>query len=677
MTNPLLDDWNTPFELPPFDLITDEDFAPAFAAAMDTARANVQAVADVTEPPTFANTIEALERADEPLSRVLSVFYNMAGADSNPKREALQREFSPKLSAYASEITNNTRLFQRIDGLWSRRDDLDLDDEQKRVLMLTRRGFVRAGAELTGAAADRLTAVKSRLAVLGTQFTQNLLADERSWFMEISGADLDGLPEFLLAAAGSAASDKGIDGYIITTSRSLITPFLQYSPHRHLRKKAYQAMVARGANGGDTDNRAIAAETLALRQERAQLLGYDTFADFKLATEMAKTPDAVRDLLMQVWTPAKATAEQDAQVLAEMMHQHGINGALEPWDWHFYAEKRRKAEHDLDEAELKPYLQLERMIQAAFNCATRLFGLEFKPLDVSLYHPDARAWDVTRDGHHMAVFVGDYFARGSKRSGAWCAAMRSQQKLAGDIRPVVVNVCNFAKPSDGAPALLSYDDARTLFHEFGHALHQMLSDVTYESISGTSVARDFVELPSQLYEHWLAVPAVLAEFATHAETGEPIPDDMLKRLLAAQTYGMGFATVEYVASAIVDLSFHDGPAPSDPMAKQAQVLAEIGMPDAIAMRHATPHFAHVFAGDGYSSGYYSYMWSEVMDADAFQAFQEAGDAFDPELAAGLEKFILSTGGSQDPKDLYKAFRGRMPTVDALLKGRGLVVALRN
>jgi peptidyl-dipeptidase Dcp len=426
--------------------------------------------------------------------------------------------------------------------------------------------------------------------------------------------------------------------------------------------------VARGANGGDTDNRAIAAEILTLREERARLLGYDTFAAYKLETEMAKTPEAVRDLLMAVWDPARAQAEADADVLTKMMQADGINGPLQAWDWRYYSEKRRKAEHDLDEAELKPYFQLDRMIEASFACANRLFGLEFTPLDIPLYHPDCRAWEVTRGGAHVAVFIGDYFARGSKRSGAWCSAMRSQTKFPETQAPVVINVCNFAK---GDPALLSFDDARTLFHEFGHALHQMLSDVTYESISGTSVARDFVELPSQLYEHWLTVPQVLAEFATHAETGAPMPRDMLDRLLAAETYDMGFQTVEYVASALVDLAFHDGAAPADPMVRQAEVLAGLGMPAAIGMRHATPHFAHVFSGDGYSSGYYSYMWSEVMDADAFAAFQEAGDAFDADRAKALEANILSTGGSREADDLYVAFRGRLPGVEALLKGRGL------
>ena len=671
MTNPLLTPWDTPHALPPFDAIKDADFAPAVEAALSEARGNIAAIADNPDAPTFDNTVAALELAEATLGRVLGVFYGVAGADSNPAREALQRDFSPLLSAFGSEVTANAALFARIEDLWTRRDDLDLSEEQARVLMLSRRGFVRQGAQLTGAAADRLRDVKSRLAVLGTQFTQNLLADERDWFMPLAEEDLVGLPDFVIDAARAAGEAGDHGGPVVTLSRSLIVPFLQFSPRRDLRQRAYAAWTARGMNGGATDNRALAAETLALRSERAKLLGYDSFADYKLETEMAGTPGAVRDLLMQVWAPAKASAEADAEKLTALLHADGIAGPLEPWDWRYYSEKRRQAEHDLDEAALKPYLQLDRMIEASFACATRLFELQFEPFDGPVYHPDVRLWNVTRDGKHIAVFVGDYFARASKRSGAWCMAMRSQQKLAGDVQPIVVNVCNFAKPAAGKPALLSYDDARTLFHEFGHALHQMLSDVTYESISGTSVARDFVELPSQLYEHWLEVPAVLSEFAVHAETGAPMPQDMLDRMLNAATYDMGFQTVEYIASALVDLEFHAGPPPADPMQRQAEILGDLGLPHAIGMRHATPHFAHVFAGDGYSSGYYSYMWSEVMDADAFAAFEEAGDPFDPALAQRLEQTVLSSGGSVDAAALYQQFRGRMPGVEALLKGRGL------
>ncbi|APX23266.1 MAG: peptidase M3 [Rhodobacteraceae bacterium] len=671
MTNPLLADWDTPFRIAPFDRISDEDFAPAFEVALKEHLDEIEAIAANPEPPTFTNTIEAMEGAGEQLDKVLSTFFSVAGADSNETRQALQREFSPKLAAHSSAIYANEPLFARIAALWEKRDTLGLSDEEARVLYLTHRGFVRAGAALRGAEADRMKEVKSRLAVLGTQFTQNLLKDESAWFMPLAEDDLEGLPGFVVDSARASGEALGQDGPVVTLSRSLITPFLQFSPRRDLREKAFRAWAARGANGGETDNREIAAEVLALREERAGLLGYADFAHFKLEPEMAGTPDRVRDLLMQVWEPARAQALRDAEEMQEMLRADGVNDSLQPWDWRYYAEKRRKKLHDLDETELKPYLQLDRMIEAAFTCANRLFGLEFAPLDVPLYHPDCRAWEVTRDGKHLAVFIGDYFARSSKRSGAWCSAMRSQAKRPEVETPIVVNVCNFAKPSAGKPALLSYDDARTLFHEFGHALHQILSDVEFGSVSGTSVARDFVELPSQLYEHWLEVPRVLEEFATHADTGAPMPKALLDKVLAAATFDMGFQTVEYVASAMVDLEFHSGKAPADPMARQSEILGGMGMPEAITMRHATPHFAHVFAGDGYSSGYYSYMWSEVMDADAFAAFEEAGDAFDPETARKLEAFILSKGGSREAEDLYTSFRGRMPGVEALLKGRGL------
>ena len=669
--NPLLTDWTTPYGLPPFDAITDDDFGPAVEATLETSRNAVRAIADSAEPATFQNTIAALELADRDLSRVLSAFYSLAGADSNEVRQALERELAPKLSAYGSEITSNTALFARIDDLWQRRDSLGLSPEEERVLYLTHRGFVRAGARLEGAEAERMKEVKSRLATLGTQFSQNVLADEREWAMPLAEGDLEGLPDFVVATARAAGEEKGAGGPVVTLSRSLIVPFLQFSPRRDLRQKAYEAWTARGANGGASDNRAIAAETLKLREERARLLGFDSFADWKLETEMARSPAAVRDLLMRVWEPAREAALRDAAVLERMLEADGHPGPLEPWDWRYYAEKRRAAEHDLGEAALKPFLQLDRMIEAAFAVASRLFRLEFREVDGPRYHPDVRLWDVTRDGAHVALFIGDFFARPSKRSGAWCSAMRSQSRLDGDVRPLVINVCNFAKAESG-PTLLSWDDARTLFHEFGHALHQMLSNVTFESISGTSVARDFVELPSQLYEHWLEVPEVLRDFAVHAETGEPMPEALRDRLLRASTFDMGFQTVEYVSSALVDLAFHDGPAPADPMQRQAEVLEEIGMPRAIRMRHATPHFQHVFSGDGYSAGYYSYMWSEVMDADAFAAFQERGNPFDPELARSLEANVLSVGGSRDEGDSYLAFRGRMPGVEALLKGRGLL-----
>lgn len=669
MSNPLLSDWTGAFGLAPFAEISDADFAPAFETALAEDLAETLAIANNPQIPSFANTIEALAATGKALHQVLSVFYTLSGADSNAAREALMREFSPKLSAHSSKIYANKALFGRIDRLWNSRTELDLSEEQQRVLMLTHRNFIRAGAALSGTAQLRMKEIKSRLAVIGTEFSQNLLHDERSWHLELGPEDLNGLPEFLIDAAKAAGVERGVEAPIVTLSRSIIVPFLQFSAQRDLRKKAYQAWAARGAHAGAHDNRSLALEMLVLRQEMAELLGYPDFASFKLETEMAKTPENVLKLLKDVWQPAKARAEQDAGVLQEMMRAEGVNGDLEKWDWRYYAEKRRAAEFDLDEAQLKPYFQLDQMIAAAFDCANRLFGLSFEEVKLPLYHSDCRAWEVRRDGAHVALFIGDYFARGSKRSGAWCSAMRAQAKFPKAQAPIVINVCNFAK-SD--PALLSYDDARTLFHEFGHALHQMLSNVIYEMISGTSVPRDFVELPSQLYEHWLDVPEVLAKFATHAETGAAMPQDLLEKVLAAATYDMGFQTVEYVASAMVDLFYHTGDIPTDIMRWQADILDRIDMPKAIGMRHATPQFAHVFSGGYYASAYYSYMWSEVMDADAFAAFEEKGDPFDQSLAQSLEENILAAGGSKDPELLYQAYRGRLPGVQALLQGRGLV-----
>jgi peptidyl-dipeptidase Dcp len=667
--NPLLAPWDTPFALPPFAQVTDDHFAPAFEAALAEARAAVAAIAADPAAPTFANTIAALEMSETALDRVSGLFYPLASADATPAREALMRELAPKLSAYRSEIIANPALFARIETLWAARDSLDLTPEQARVLMLYRRMFLRAGAALTGQAAQRMAEIKARLAVLGTAFGQNLLAEERDWRMPLAEANLAGLPDFAVQALRAAGAERGLDGPVLTLNRSHIVPFLQYSPRRDLRRTAYEAWVARGANGNDRDNRAIAAETLALRHERAQLLGYPDYATYKLETEMARSPAAVRDLLMRVWSPARRRAQADAEAMAAMLAGDGINGPLEPWDWRYYAEKRRRALHDLDEAALKPFLSLPAMRAAAFDCAGRLFGLAFRPLDVPLYHPDVRAWEVTRDGRHLAVFIADDFARPSKRSGAWCTTMRDQKRLGGEVRPIVVNVCNFA---GGDPALLSWDDARTLFHEFGHALHAMLSDVTHGFVAGTAVARDFVELPSQLYEHWLSVPQVLAEHARHWQTGTAMPEDLRDRLLAAATWDQGFATVEFTASALVDLAFHEGTPPADPMAAQAAVLETLGMPPAIRMRHATPHFAHVFSGEGYAAGYYSYLWSEVMDADAFAAFTETGDPFDPETARRLAAHVLSAGNTDEPDALYTRFRGKMPGVEAMLAGRGLL-----
>ena len=672
--NPELIRWTGPEGLPRFDQIADEDFAPAFDRELAAAEAAMEAISANPDAPSFANTIAALETAEDGLNRMLSIFYTLANVDSNPAREALQRDFAPRLAAYNSKTGMDPRLYARVKAVAATADSLPAED--RRITDLALRGLTRSGAGLDDAARDRMAEIRARMAVLTTQFSQNVLADERDYVLAIPDDRLEGLPDWLLRSMRAAAKARGMDGQVVTLSRSLIVPFLEYASDRTLREVAFRAWTARGtgqgAGGAATDNLPLVREILALRNERARLLGYADFAAFKLEPEMAGTADRVADLLGRVWEPARARAASDAAKLTAMLHEDGVNGALEPWDWRLYAERLRRREHDFDADQVKPYLTLDAMLGAMMDVAHRLFRLEFQPFDAPLWSPDARAWRITRDGQLMAIFVGDYFARPSKRSGAWCSSLQVQHKIGAGQRPIVVNVCNFTPPEGpGAPAFLSWDDARTLFHEFGHATHHILSDVTWPSISGTAVAQDFVELPSQLYEHWLEQPAVLDAHARHHQTGEPLPSDLRDRLLAAGKADAGFSTTEYLESALVDLAFHRGNPPADPMAAQACVLTGLDAPTAIPMRHATPHFSHVFSGDSYASGYYSYMWSEVMDADAFAAFQETGDIFDSATAKRLEETILSRGGSAPADQLWLAFRDRMPGVDALLRGRGL------
>ncbi|UES41584.1 peptidase M3 [Roseibium aggregatum] len=674
--NPLLSDWTTPFDLPPFETIAPEHFEEAFDAAMAEAKADTDRIADQEVAPTFENTIVALETSGKTLTKVARTFFNLTGAHTNEALQKIERDVAPKLAKHSSEMLLNSKLYGRIAALWEQRDSLDLNSEDARVLERYQKMFQRAGAGLDDAGKARMADISQKLATLGTSFSQNVLKDESDYQLVLeTEEDRAGLPDFLLTSAAEAANERGLDGkHVITLSRSSIEPFLQFSTNRRLREEAFKAWSARGENGGQTDNRAIISETLKLRDEKARMLGFKNFAEFKLDDTMAKTPDNVRGLLVKVWEPAVAQAREEEAKLADMARTAGENHSIEAWDWRFYSEKVRKAEHDLDETELKPYLQLENIIQAAFDTATRLFGLTFKELkDMPVYHPDVRVFEVLgKDGNHVGLFLGDYFARSSKRSGAWMSAFRSQHRLEGDVTPIIVNVMNFSKGAKGEATLLTFDDARTLFHEFGHGLHGLLSNVTYPMISGTSVSRDFVELPSQLYEHWLSQPEVLSKYAVHYKTGEPMPEALLDKLLAAANFNQGFATVEYTASALIDLELHqlEDPADLDVAAFEKEELGKIGMPQAITMRHRIPHFQHVFSGDGYAAGYYSYMWSEVMDADAFEAFEEKGNVFDPETAGKLLTYIYSAGGRQDPEAAYLAFRGRAPRIDALLEKRG-------
>jgi peptidyl-dipeptidase Dcp len=680
--NPALVKWNGHQGLPRFDQVQDEDFAPAFDAALASHDAEIDGIANNPDEPSFANTVVALETAGNELSRVSALFWNKAGAHTNDVIQALEREIAPKMSRHYSKIGMNAALFGRIDALWERRKELGLTVEEERVLERHWKGFVRSGAKLAKPDQERLAEINEKLAGLGARFGQNVLGDEKEWSLVLTDAnDLEGLPPFLCDAMAAAARERGVEeGYAVTLSRSIIEPFLTFSSRRDLREQAFRAWVARGANGGERDNIGIVREVLALRSEKAKLLGYENFAAYKLDDTMAKTAEAVNTLLHQVWQKARAKAKEEEASLGGLIAEEGKNHEVMPWDWRFYAEKLRERTFDFSESELKPYLQLDKIIEACFEVAGRLFGVTAEEVKgISAYHPDVRVFEIRdKDGSLKALFLGDYFARASKRSGAWMSSFQSQHKLplkdgrTGEL-PIIYNVCNFAKPAEGKPALLSLDDARTLFHEFGHALHGMLSDVTYPSVSGTGVARDFVELPSQLYEHWLTVPEILEEYAVHYETGQPMPKPLLEKVLAARTFDAGFATVEFTSSALVDMAFHTRDGVEDPMAVQNEVLAEIGMPASIVMRHATPHFQHVFSGDGYSAGYYSYMWSEVLDADAFAAFEEAGNPFDPVMARKLKNNIYSVGGSVDPEETYKAFRGNVPDPAAMLRKKGLAM----
>jgi peptidyl-dipeptidase Dcp len=670
--------WATPDGVPPFGAIGPEQFRPAYARALAEHTAEVAAIAGNPEPPTFDNTIAAMERSGRALDRVGNVFHLLAGAHTNEALLEIEREVAPQLARHWNAINTNAALFTRIDTLMQDAEKLDLTAEQKRVIERYHTGFRRAGAALDAPAKKRLAEIIERLAAVGTSFSQNVLADEQSFTLRLTESELTGLPDFMREAMKAEARERGLDGYVVTLSRSSVEPFLQFSGRRDLREKIFRGFVMRGDNGGATDNKANIAEMVRLRAERAKLLGYEDFAHYRLDDAMAKTPAAARNLLETVWAPARARALADRDAMQQLIAEDGGNFRLEAWDWRYYAEKLRHKLCDFDEGGIKPYLNLDSLIEATFYTAQRLFGLSFTPRpDVPAWHPDVRVWEVKdSNGKHVGLFFGDYFARTSKRSGAWMTSIRDQEKLSGDIRPLIVNVCNFTKAPGGEPTLLSFEDARTLFHEFGHALHGLLSEVTYPSISGTSVATDFVELPSQLYEHWLEQPDVLRRFARHYQTGEAMPEDLLQRLIAARNFNKGFGTVEYIASAIVDLDFHslasdgDVKAAADVDTFEADALEHIAMPQEIVMRHRSPHFAHIFSGGGYASAYYSYMWSEVLDADAFAAFEETGDIFDAATAKRLHDTIYAAGGSQDPADAYKAFRGRLPSADALLRKRG-------
>ncbi|MFO1413232.1 MAG: M3 family metallopeptidase [Burkholderiales bacterium] len=675
--NPLLASWTAPFGLPPFGQVTPDHFGPAFDAALAQFAAEVDALRAQGEPPTFDNTIAQLDRTGRTLGRVTSLFFNLAANCSSPPLQAVEREIVPRLAAASTALMLDEKIFARVDALYQARDTLALAPEARQLLERVWLDFTFAGAALPPAARARVGEIKTRLATLYTSFRQNLLAEEDAWQLVLrTEAELAGLPPDVRDAARAAAVHAGLpDAWVITLSRSLVVPFLSYSDRRDLRERAFKASTTRGGNAGAHDNRPVIREILALRHELAQLQGHANFARFALVDRMAGSPEAVADLLARVWEPAKRRAAEERDQLQAFAHAHGDAITLEPWDWRYYAEKVRAERYHVDLAALKPYFPLDRMVEAMFDCAGRLFGIRFLPRpDLPVYHPDVRVYEVrNRDDKPIGIFLADNFARPGKRSGAWMSAYRWQSRLDGEVLPIIANHNNFAQAPAGEPTLLSPDDVRTLFHEFGHGLHGLLSQVTYERLSGTRVLRDFVEMPSQIFEHWAVEPSVLREHARHYRTGEPIPEALLAQFRAAELFNQGFETVEYAACVLVDMALHAHPDPAalDLDAFETEELARLAMPSEIVMRHRLPHFGHLFGGEGYAAGYYVYMWAEVLDADGFSAFAEAGDPFHPELAARLHEHVYAAGATRDPREAFRAFRGRDPRVEPMLAGRGL------
>jgi peptidyl-dipeptidase Dcp len=675
MTNPLLQTWQTPFGMPPFEAIQATHFETAFEIALAQHQAEIAAISQNPDPATFDNTLLALEASGDLLNQTSNVFFNLSASHSSPDIQRIERDIAPKLAAHGAALYLNAALFERIETLESKKHQLQLDAESIRLLERYHLDFVRAGARLKDQDRQTFAQNAEELASCFTRFSQNVLADESSFCLTLSTEEeLKGLPEFVRQAAQKLAHDRGLtqaNAHAFTLSRSSITPFMTFSERRDLRQKMWQAWCQRGEHEGPHHNEPVMKEILKLRLAQAQMLGYKDFSEYALADTMAGSAQQARELLTRVWEPARLKAIEESEDLKKLS---GLND-LQAWDWHFWTERVRKEKFDLNEAEIKPYLQLHKMMEAMFYVANRLFGVHFKQVhDIAKYHETVTGWEVTNaQGQHVGLFLSDNFARSTKRSGAWMSTYRDPMQLQTSVRPIVVNNNNFSQGPEGQATLLSLDDARTLFHEFGHGLHGLLSQVRYPRLSGTSVLRDFVEFPSQVYENWLMQPQILKQFALHAETGQPMPDPLIEKILAAQTFNQGFSTVEYVSSALVDLALHETTHIDGINFKdfENKTLQSIQMPPAIGMRHRLPHFSHLFSSNSYASAYYVYMWAEVLDADGFDAFLEAGDLFAPEPAQKLYEHIYSAGNKQEPMQAYIAFRGRAPTVTPLLAKRGL------
>lgn len=679
-TNPLLEEWSGPYGgVPPFDKVEVDHFEPALEAAMEEHLTEIEAIASAKEKPTFENTIAAMERAGKKLNRVQRIYGIWSGNMSTPDFQAVQREMAPKLAAFADKIIQNKALFDKIEAVYNSPEKSKLSGEQQRLVWLHYTNFVRSGAKLTERQKDRLSDINQKLAGLFTKFSQNVLADETERMLVIDHeTDLAGLPFSVKNAAAEQANEKKLPGkWVIANTRSSVDPFLTYSGKRALRERAWKMFINRGDNGDDHDNNEIITEILKLRAERARLLGYETHAHWRLENTMAKTPEKAMELLEAVWKPAVARVKEEVADMQQFANKERAGITIAPWDYRYYAEKVRKERYDLDQNQVKPYLQLEKLREGMFWVAGELFNFSFAPVtDVPVYHPDVKVWEVKdkTSGEHVGLWYFDPYARDGKRSGAWMNAYRLQEKMDAPVNTIVSNNSNFVKGKPGEPVLISWDDATTLFHEFGHALHGLASDVTYPSLAGTSVVRDYVEFPSQLLEHWLSTPEVLQRFALHYKTGKPIPQDLVERIERASTFNQGFATTEYLASALMDMKYHLSKEEDiDPDSFERETLTELGMPRELVMRHRSPHFSHIFSGDSYSAGYYSYLWSDVLTADAFNAFTEAGGPYDKVVAARLRKHVFSVGNTIDPAEGYRAFRGSDPKIEPLMKKRGFPV----
>ena len=679
LQSPLLAPWSGPYGgVPPFEKVKVEDFTPALETGMAEALAEIDKVANDPAPPTFENTIVGLERSGRALDRVSNIFGIYSSTMATPEFQKVEEEMAPKLAAFADQITQNEKLFKRIAAVYDAREKGSLTPEQKRLVWLDYTNFVRAGARLDATAKKRLSEINQRLASLYTKFSQNLLADETDYVLYLDKeADLAGLPESLRSGAAAAAEQRGQKGkWAITNTRSSMEPFLTYAGRRDLREKVWKTYYSRGDHGDAHDNNAIITEVLKLRAERAKLLGYQTHAHWRLENTMARTPERAMQLMEAVWKPAVARVHEEVADMQAVADKEGAKIKIEPWDYRYYAEKVRKAKYDLDQNEVKPYLQLEKLREGMFWVAGQLFGFQFSPVtDVPVYQPDMRVYKVTDPaGKLVGLWYFDPYARPGKQSGAWMNAYRSQERFEKEITTIVSNNTNFVKGKPGEPILISWDDATALFHEFGHALHGLSSNVTYPSLAGTAVARDYVEFPSQLLEHWLSTPEVLNKFALHYQTGQPMPAALLEKIEKASRFNQGFATVEYLASALVDMKLHlAGDQTIDPDKFEKETLDALGMPSELVMRHRTPQFGHVFSGDGYSAGYYSYIWSDTLSADAWEAFTAAGGAYDKAVAKRLRDDIFSIGNTVDPAEAYKNFRGREPGIAALMRKRGFPV----